>query len=743
MSGERKKNISISFYKDDFSILVENNIAHISTAKFLCSYGNDLSCPALPKVCVNILIGPDEELLDFSYKKTEQKILDNILIAPCPEILPTNSPVKDRINTDTLVWYTQDIYPQTFVDYLGSYTINGYKILSFDICPFRYDNLSRVLYLEQNFTFDISLKTTTSKRNVKIRQNDEAIIRNLVVNTEDICLYKKFIILTKQGLQTTPLYEYAIITNNELKPTFQKLANWKTLKGVRTIVLAVEDIYAAYPDTISQHMKIKEALKSLYENNTPNFKYVLLAGDVDVIPAQMCYVKFVNRDTYSTFTPTDLFYANFNTMDWDANGNGIFGELSDSIKLSQDIAITRAPVSTIADAEVFVNRIISYESAHNIQTWSNNILLCGCRNYNSYEINGVIMSDAHVQGKRLYDCYMRPYFGADSIRKVEFYDTGTDLPGGANYDFIASNIQKELSKGYTFVCEDSHGEPLEWSSTEGADYSVSYADTLNNSNHTIIVTSACLTNAFDSTYRCLSEAFIRNPNSGVVAYFGCSRSGWSGGGKNQFGDSNAINGLLYKNIILDPNKNYGEIVRQVKNSIVTGSNTYNITYRWLLFGLNPIGDPEMPIFTKRPKKFMNVSISFSDGDLYINTGEDNCKICVASTNDNGASFYDVSTGNSASFSNLNDDYSICITKQGYVPYIARCGNTVYIQNESINTDYEVISNQTNVGSNVTPDKPNGSVEINKGNTIIKSTNGIIIHDSFEVKKGASLEIRTN
>lgn len=71
------------------------------------------------------------------------------------------------------------------------------------------------------------------------------------------------------------------------------------------------------------------------------------------------------------------------------------------------------------------------------------------------------------------------------------------------------------------------------------------------------------------------------------------------------------------------------------------------------------------------------------------------------------------------------------------------GNTVYLQNESVNTDYEVFSNQTFAGSNVTTDKPNGPVEVNKGNTIINGTNGVTINDSFEVKNGASFEIRTN
>lgn len=118
-------------------------------------------------------------------------------------------------------------------------------------------------------------------------------------------------------------------------------------------------------------------------------------------------------------------------------------------------------------------------------------------------------------------------------------------------------------------------------------------------------------------------------------------------------------------------------------------------------------------------------------------------ICVASANDMGDSYYDIRNGTSASFSNLTDEYSICVTKKGYIPYIAKCGNTVYMQNESINRDYEVFSNQTIAGSNVTTNVSSGPVTINKGKTTIKGINGVTINDSFEVKNGASIEIRAN
>lgn len=739
ISGETVRVVKVSFDKDDFSLSITNKIAHISTSKFVNSYGNDLLCPALPRVCVNLLIGPNEELSDFSYSKKEQEISDNILIAPTPKIMPTNTPVENII--DTNISYSKDTYPETFVNYTGCHAINGYKYLSFIICPFRYDNIGKKLYLENEFHLKLSLHLNMSKEIEMIRHNDDSFINNLVVNPEDIRLYKDFHVLNELSPKTNSQYEYAIITNNNLKSVFQKLAKWKNQKGIRTIVLTVEDIYATFSGN-SQQMKIKNALKNLYDNNS-NFKYALLAGDVNIVPAQMCLIKFITSMTpptiYENYCPTDLYYACFETMNWDANGNGISGEIVDNVNISPDIAITRAPISSLDDAESFVDRIISYESSLNIQTWANNILMCGNFLDNIYNYNGIQMSDTHYKGELFYNNYIANIWNGN---KKSFYDTGTDFLGGASYDFCPPNIQKELSKGYTFVNEDSHGSPTAWA-TEGSNYSVSYADTLNNSNHTIIVTSACYTNAFDSIPKCLSEAFTRNANSEIIAYFGCSRYGWHYNDQYSIGPSSIVNGNLFTHIFTDSNNSFGEIVRKVKISMIPQCNSYNNVYRWLLFGLNPIGDPEMPIFTSVPQKFTNVNISFTNGTLTVNTGVSDCKICVISDNDMGDSYFDVRSGISASFSNLNGEYSICITKKGYVPYIAKCGNTVYLQNESIKGDYQIFSNQTFAGSNVTTNKPNGPIEIIKGKTTIIGTNGVTINNSFEVKSGASLEIRTN
>ena len=79
-------------------------------------------------------------------------------------------------------------------------------------------------------------------------------------------------------------------------------------------------------------------------------------------------------------------------------------------------------------------------------------------------------------------------------------------------------------------------------------------------------------------------------------------------------------------------------------------------------------------------------------------------------------------------------------KPGYIPFIGRVGNSVYIQNEAISGDLDIIAGTAYIGKDVTNERPEGSVEIDSGKTSIKYINDVIIKNDFEVKNGATLEI---
>lgn len=161
-----------------------------------------------------------------------------------------------------------------------------------------------------------------------------------------------------------------------------------------------------------------------------------------------------------------------------------------------------------------------------------------------------------------------------------------------------------------------------------------------------------------------------------------------------------------------------------------------------MFGLNPIGDPEMPVFIDTPKRFENLNISLLNGTLIVNTGVQNCTICVSDTSNFETGYYEVRNGTMATFSNIENGYCICITKAGYIPFVAFCRNTEYLQNEAITGDLNIVAGNVYAGSDVTITKPQGPVLIQSGNVEIYGTNGVTIKNDFEVMEGATLKIAT-
>lgn len=418
----------------------------------------------------------------------------------------------------------------------------------------------------------------------------------------------------------------------------------------------MEDIEQMYTG-ISTQEKLKQCLYSLFK--TRGLKYVLLGGDDSVVPVRYC------KNKCSVYTedkmPTDLYYACFaGRFDWDANGNGIYGEPSDSIDLMPSIYLSRLPIRTISEAENYSKNVVSYEMMTGDKVWNKKILMCG----SILSENKDGHSDSELKGDKLYREAIKDLWNGE---RKKLYDTYNDF-GYSNLSNKA--IQEQITTGYAFADFITHGS---YSSFSSGAYNVNDASAQTNAGYTIITTMACHTNAFDKEL-CLSESFIRNQNSGILAYLGSSRYGWYYGGsnfENTFGSSLQYEKEFYDYIFSDKikDKNFAKIVAATKISKI-GSSCSDNGLRWLQFGLNPVGDPEMPIYTDNPKKLPMTKAKIEKSILNIDTGVDSCTVCVMSRLDGGNSYYRVLHNvRTASFDYNVDSLSLCITKQNYKPMV--------------------------------------------------------------------------
>ncbi|MHA1673136.1 MAG: C25 family cysteine peptidase [Promethearchaeota archaeon] len=156
--------------------------------------------------------------------------------------------------------------------------------------------------------------------------------------------------------------EYLIITVESFVEDLQRLANWKSQKGVSAKIITISEINKQYSGKDTQE-RMKECIKDNYENY--NTSWVLLAGDDQNVPSRQAYIPEVffeypyDGDTVSC----DSYYTDLDN-DWDSNDDGFWGDFDhDEFDYHAEIYVGRLTANDTLEMGSLVNNIISYETA--------------------------------------------------------------------------------------------------------------------------------------------------------------------------------------------------------------------------------------------------------------------------------------------------------------------------------------------------------------------------------------------
>lgn len=157
---------------------------------------------------------------------------------------------------------------------------------------------------------------------------------------------------------------HLIVCPAQLAPAFTPLAVHRTQTGTPSAVVLLEDILTSSPAGADDAATLRNYLAEVHGEGS--LRYVLLAGDATLVPARRVRSTFYPAGGF-TDVPTDLYFAALDG-DWDGDGDGILCESfvssanpGDNADLDPDIAVGRAPVATVAQAERFVQGIVTYE----------------------------------------------------------------------------------------------------------------------------------------------------------------------------------------------------------------------------------------------------------------------------------------------------------------------------------------------------------------------------------------------
>ncbi|MCP4145736.1 MAG: hypothetical protein GY752_10710 [bacterium] len=468
-----------------------------------------------------------------------------------------------------------DNWPPVAGEFIGSNTLHGETTAFFRLFPLRINRSDNSGSTAENFVVTASL-----------------------VSKSDSCQPLRYVDNDVEPLEFEPrdrpsmdgsTVEFVIVTSELLKDQFQELADYKTERGIRTVVRSTEWIAENYPSAIDQQAQIRNFLQLAYQ--LWGTRYVLLGGDVSVIPSRMIHNTFYPPGQGTTM-PVDLYYACLDG-DWNADGDANMGEAfisyadeGDYVDLVAELAVGRAPVSTTLQVETFVNKIISYEQTN-----------IGPHNGNALFMSEVLFPADYQQGGDLYEDgaifseeIIENAMSLSSVEKFRYYEA-YDLWNGAFPETHSSVMNQMSSTDYGLVVHVGHGFFYNMSvgdrSLDLGDISSLY----NNPNYFVLSSLNCASAAID--YNSILERFIINDNGGAVLAIGSSRAAFPG----------IASGYQYDFFTAL----YQSDIARVGDAIAESRSNYdhlvsmNTIERWTHMTYTLIGDPTLLFFPDEPE----------------------------------------------------------------------------------------------------------------------------------------------
>ncbi|WP_439132858.1 type IX secretion system sortase PorU, partial [Polaribacter sp.] len=182
--------------------------------------------------------------------------------------------------------------------------------------------------------------------------------------------------INNQNLHALKDVNYMVITNSELAEQAQRLADYhQANSNLTTKVVILDEIYNEFSSGAKDITGIRDFIKHVYETNSSEetkLKFVCFFGDSsydykdritgnnNIVPVKLSNISFNLASSYVT----DDFFVMLD----DNEGNMVSSH-------TVDVVSSRIPVSTIAEAKIVVDKILSYYSKNAIGDWRNTITL--------------------------------------------------------------------------------------------------------------------------------------------------------------------------------------------------------------------------------------------------------------------------------------------------------------------------------------------------------------------------------
>ena len=458
--------------------------------------------PTLPWQSVSLILPQGQEAAGINVEYADFVELEGSFnLYPYQQPRPYSIEKEIPFAKNEGLYRSETAYPTTGYGRVNTQYLNGVSVAFSGFTPLRYvPATGKVSYAQ---TVTVTIETTTSRddhsRKLWLSPENEASLQRLAQNPNELSTYNK------RGRDIGG-YDMLVITSADWIDHFGEYLNLYNAKGIRTRIVALEDIYATMEGRDVQE-KIRNYIIQEYEDN--GIQMVSLGGDVSIVPYRSLYCWA--QEGYEDQLPSDMYYACLDgTLNDDDDDR--WGEVGED-DLLPEVGIGRLPFNNEAQFEHIMNKTFSYLQTPVLGEFTSPILGAehlGDGYYGSVDMERLIGENSDYDYttygypedynfKRYYASHTKTWHGTEFKKVIGTGGQYVHHVGHANSEYVAGWDGNSINNTF-------------FAANDGVTH-----------NYMLFHSHGCICGNFPSS--CILEKMVTVPN-GFVVTTGNSRYGW-------------------------------------------------------------------------------------------------------------------------------------------------------------------------------------------------------------------------
>jgi len=471
----------------------------------------------LPTKLLNILLPPGAQVIDQSVTFSSERFV----AAPEP------NQNGGFASSEQVLLGSPDNIQRGRTRFFGVHRFGDIHYARFLVLPAIYDqSLQGYQISEQisiNLVYDISTELASSNR-IPPSLLDDTFFANPELLTRH---YQK---------ENSRNYDYLIVTTPELYAAASSLVAFRQSQGLVTEYANIATILNTSPGSNAAE-KLRNYLIQQYNLNP--FTYLLLIGDIDVIPIAQLTPEPNGFETI----PSDFYFSDLSSI-FDTDSDGCLGEYSSGIgdqdwlvDYTPELFVGRIAWNTSASVTTICDRIVSFEQSQ--APWKEKALLPAA--FLNYQNEGDEFNFAQTDGADFMELVKQTIIS--SMQTTTLYEqTGAILSYPSDFPLDSTTLRNQLNtESYGLLNWSAHGSAtsssrkvwIEDSNNNGIpeSYEMEWMgmvnrqsfDNLANQDGMVVFCASCYNGMIDHTSASLAEHVLLKKG---VAAIGATRTGW-------------------------------------------------------------------------------------------------------------------------------------------------------------------------------------------------------------------------